>query len=525
MEGKQSRQARLRLVILIVAVGSAACRPATVPVPQPVTLTPRVVPEPASMNFAGGPPFDLARTSGIVTDAGNPAVTAIAEMLAAQIRPPTQFPMVLSAGPASRGAIVLRLGGAPASVGDEGYTLTVTADSVRLVANSPAGLFHGIQTIRQLLPQDIESEMGSERSTWQIPAQTIVDAPRFAWRGAMLDVARHFFTVKEVQQYIDMLALYKMNVLHIHLSDDQGWRIALNSRPKLAALGSLTQVGGGPGGFYTQQDYKDIIAYAAARYILVVPEIDMPSHINAALIAYPELGCSARPTALYSGTDVGWSSLCVDKEETYAFVDDVVRELSGITPGPYFHIGGDEVQTLTHEQYIKFVERVQGIVNKYGKKMIGWEEITKARLSPTTIAQQWKSDSATAGVAQGAKLILSPAQKIYLDMKYNPRTELGLHWAAYVEVRDAYDWDPATYMKGVGERDILGVEAPIWSETAQNIGAIMFLALPRMPAVAELGWTPQANRSWESFRSRLATHAPRWNYLGWNYHRDPQIPW
>ncbi|HEY3113896.1 MAG TPA: beta-N-acetylhexosaminidase [Gemmatimonadaceae bacterium] len=525
MQGKESLHERLRLVVLIVAVGSAACRPTPLAPPQPMALAPRLVPEPASMTLTGGAPFNLARTSTIVVDAGNPEVAAIAEMLAAQIRRPTEFPIAVSNSTATPGAIVLRLSGAPASLGDEGYSLTVTADSVRVLANRPAGLFHGIQTIRQLLPPDIESDMASERTTWQIPAQTIVDSPRFAWRGAMLDVARHFFTVKEVQQYIDLLALYKMNVLHLHLSDDQGWRIALNSRPKLTALGSLSQVGGGPGGFYTQQDYQDIIRYAAARYILVVPEIDMPSHINAGLIGYPDIACSDRSPALYSGTDVGWSSLCVDKEATYAFVDDVVRELSAITPGPYFHIGGDEVRTLTNEQYIRFIERTQAIVNKYGKRMIGWEEITKARLSPTTIAQQWKSDSATAALASGAKLILSPAPKIYLDMKYTPASQLGLHWAAYVEVRDSYDWDPAAYIQGVGERDILGVEAPIWSETVRNIGAVMYLALPRMPAVAEVGWTPQAGRSWESFRSRLATHAPRWNYLGMNYYHSPQIPW
>ena len=515
---------RLRLAVLIVAVGSA-CRPTAVPTPVPVQLPPRLVPEPASTTITGGAPFNLTRASTIVVDAGNAEVAAISEMLAAQMRPPTQFPLPVTATAASTGAIVLRLSGAPASVGNEGYTLTVTADSVRLVANSPAGLFHGIQTIRQLLPPDIESEMGSDRSTWQIPAQTIVDSPRFTWRGAMLDVARHFFTVREVEQYVDMLAFYKMNVLHLHLSDDQGWRIALNSRPRLVQLGSLTQVGGGSGGFYTQQDYQDIIRYAAARYILVVPEIDMPSHINAAVIAYPDLACGSRPPGLYTGTDVGWSSLCVDKEVTYAFVEDVVRELSSITPGPYFHIGGDEVQTLTHDQYVKFVERVQGIVNKYGKRMIGWEEITKARLSPTTIAQQWKSDSATAALASGAKLILSPAPKIYLDMKYTPATELGLHWAAYVEVRDSYDWDPAAYIKGVSERDIIGVEAPIWSETVRNIGAVMYLALPRMPAVAEVGWTPQSGRTWEGFRTRVASHAPRWNYMGWNWYHSPQVPW
>jgi hexosaminidase len=367
--------------------------------------------------------------------------------------------------------------------------------------------------------------MGVERYDWSIPALNISDQPRFAYRGGMLDVSRHFFTVDEVEQYLDILALYKLNVLHLHLSDDQGWRIQIDSRPKLTAMGSLTQVGGGAGGFYTKQDYQAILAYAQARYILIVPEIDMPSHINAGLIGYPEISCGQRPPALYTGTEVGWSSLCVDKEETYAFVDDVIRELSAMTPGPYFHIGGDEVRTLTHEQYVKFIERVQTIVTKYGKKMIGWEEITKAHLSPTTITHQWKSDSAAAAVAMGSKLILSPAQKVYLDMKYTTATELGLHWAAYVEVRDSYDWDPATYMKGVTERDIFGVEGPMWSETLRNITAVEYLAIPRLPALAEVGWTPQASRSWDSFRTRIVTHQARWNYLGINFYRSPQLPW
>jgi len=478
------------------------------------------------MVLAVGSPFQIVRTTGIYVDGGSAEVTSIGEMLAALIRRPTGFPVAVSPiGTQSAGSIILRLAPDRAALGEEGYELRVTSDSVSLVANRPAGLFRGIQTIRQLLPADIESEMGQERYDWSIPALSIADKPRFAYRGAMLDVSRHFFTVREVEQYLDVLALYKLNVLHLHLSDDQGWRIQIDSRPKLTAMGSLTQVGGGPGGFYTKQDYQDILRYAQARYILIVPEIDMPSHINAALIGYPELACSARPPALYTGTDVGWSSLCVDKEETYAFVDDVIRELSAMTPGPYFHIGGDEVKTLTPEQYVKFIERVQTIVNKYGKKMIGWEEITKAHLNPTTIAHQWKSDSATAAVAYGSKLILSPAPKVYLDMKYTPATELGQHWAAYVEVRDSYDWDPATYMKGVTERDIFGVEAPIWSETLRNITAVEYLAIPRLPAVAEVAWTPQAVRNWESFRTRIVTHQQRWNYLGINFYRSPQLPW
>jgi hexosaminidase len=316
-----------------------------------------------------------------------------------------------------------------------------------------------------------------------------------------------------------------MNVLHLHLSDDQGWRIVINSRPKLATIGGSTQVGGGPGGYFTQDDYKAIVRYAQEHYITIVPEIDMPAHTNAAIVAYPEVGCSVRPTQLYTQTDVGWSALCVDKEETYALADDIVREISAMTPGPYFHIGGDEVQALTHEQYVRIVERLQAIVNKYGKKMIGWEEITQARLAPGTIAQQWKSDSVTAALQQGTKLIMSPAKKVYIDMKYNRSTELGLNWAAFIEVRDSYDWDPATYMAGVTEANIVGVEAPLWSETVRNITAAQYLIMPRLPSIAEVAWTAQAGRNWENFRGRLATHAPRWNYLGVNYYRSPQIPW
>jgi hexosaminidase len=206
-------------------------------------------------------------------------------------------------------------------------------------------------------------------------------------------------------------------------------------------------------------------------------------------------------------------------------VDDVVREVSALTPGPYFHIGGDEVVGLTPEQYARFIERVQTIVNKYGKNMIGWEEITKARIKPTTIAQQWKSDSATAALQYGSKLILSPSNKAYLDMKYTPATELGLNWAGVIEVRDSYDWDPALYLPAVTEQNIVGIEPPIWGETVRNISAVEYLAMPRLVALAEVAWTPQISRQWEGFRSRLAAHAPRWHYLGINYYRSPQIPW
>ena len=513
---------------LTATLAATGCQPATTtttrPTPAPVVTGPRIVPLPASLVINGGPAFEVTRTTVIAVD-DNPEVRAIGESVAALLRPSTGFPIAVSVGAPDAGAIRLTLDPGRAALGEEGYELIAAATGLRLTAYRPAGLFRGTQTLRQLLPPDVESEMGVERFVWPVPAVTIVDQPRFAWRGAMLDVARHFFPVSDVKQYIDLLALYKLNVLHLHLSDDQGWRIEIKSRPTLTSIGGATQVGGGPGGFYTQQDYQEIVRYAAERYITIVPEIDMPGHTNAALVAFPALSCSSRPSALYTGTSVGWSTFCVEKEETYALIDDIVREISAITPGPYFHIGGDEVEVLTHEQYAHFIERVQTIVHKYGKKVVGWEEITKARLAPTSVAQQWKSDSATAALKYGSKLIMSPAKKVYIDMKYTAGTELGLTWAAIVEVRDAYDWDPATYMIGVGEKDIVGVEAPMWSETLRNITAVQYLAVPRLPAIAEVAWSPQAARRWEDFRTRIAGHAPRWNFLGINYYRSPQLIW
>jgi hexosaminidase len=508
----------------------AACTAVPSPIsgPRPVVTGPQIIPAPASLTITGGAPFELTRATSIVVEGTNPEVAAIGQALATLLRPSIGYPFAVSSAPPDTAAsnIYLRLAPERASLGDEGYELVVTTRSATLVANRPAGLFHGIQTLRQLLPADVESEIGvATRFVWPIPALSIVDQPRFAWRGAMLDVARHFFTVREVQQYIDLLALYKFNVLHLGLSNDQGWRIEIKSRPKLTGISGSSSVGRGPGGFYTQEDYQTILRYAQERYITIVPEIDMPGHTNAALVAYPELSCSTRPSQPFSGIEVGWSTFCVDNEATYALVDDVVREISAITPGPYFHVGGDEVKVLTHEQYARFVERVQTIVNARGKKMVGWEEITKARLNPNTLVQQWKSDSATAALQYGAKLIMSPGKKAYLDMKYTPATELGLKWAAYIEVHDAYDWDPANYINGVTETNIVGVEANLWSETIRNITAAEYLAMPRLPALAEVGWTPQRGKDWENFRVRLASHATRWNYLGVNYYKSPQIPW
>jgi len=515
--------------VALVGACARTVTPVTSPAPTPARVTvpvfnpPRLVPQPSSLTIAGDTAFVITAQTTIEADGGD-ETARVATMLAARLRPATGFPLLVSAPAAATSSIRLALRADRTDLGEEGYELIVRPDSVRVVAVTPAGLFHGVQTLRQLLPPEIESDVRVGRP-WGIPSLTIRDVPRFGWRGAMLDVARHFFTVREVEQYIDILAMYKMNRLHLHLSDDQGWRIEIRSRPLLTEKGSVTQVGGRSGGFYTQQEYGEIVRYAQERFVTVVPEIDMPGHFNAALIGYPEVACSRRPPAPFTGIDVGWSTICVDSAQSYALIEDVVREMAAITPGPYFHMGGDEVETLTREQYAGFVQRVQEIVARHGKTMVGWEEITAAQLMPGTIAQLWRADSLRHPLAPGVKMLMSPARKAYLDMKYDPTTEPGLRWAGYVEVRDSYDWDPGTWLRGVGENRVAGVEAPIWTETLRNISVVEYLAMPRLPAIAEVGWSAQGSRVWDDFRERLAAQAPRWRTLGVNYYRSAQIPW
>ena len=355
---------------------------------------------------------------------------------------------------------------------------------------------------------------------------TIHDQARFGWRGAMLDVARHFFSVDEVKRYVDLMALHKLNRLHLHLADDQGWRIEIKSWPNLTTYGGSTEVDGGPGGFFTQEQYRDIVQYAAERFITIVPEIDMPGHTNAALASYAELNCDDKAPPLYTGTEVGFSALCVEKEVTYKFIDDVVREIAGLTPGPYFHVGGDEVEKLTPEQYNAFIERVQGIVAAHGKQMIGWDEIAPVKLLPTSIVQHWRPKTSPAeAVAKGAKVIMSVADRAYIDMKYDEHTPIGLTWAAIIDVKSSYDWDPATAAAGVPESSLLGVEAALWAETLANIRDVEFMAFPRLAAIAEIGWTRQEDRDWDEFRDRLGAQGPRWVALGVNFYRAPEIPW
>jgi hexosaminidase len=520
------RRAPIRIAVL-VAVASAALGAALVGrgADAKVALPP-LIPKPVTeVAHSGG--YTLSADTRIVASG---AAAPVGRYLHTLLARGTGLPLPVSA---EGDGITLSIAGAPTAVGTEGYELDATSSGVTVQARSAAGLFHGVQTLRQLLPAAVDSPT-RQAGPWRVPAVHVNDYPRFAWRGAHLDVARHFFPVATVERYIDLLALYKLNILHLHLSDDQGWRIAIDSWPRLATVGGSTQVGGGKGGYYTQAQYKQIVAYAAARFVTVVPEIDSPGHVNAALASYAELNCNGKATKLYTATNVGFSSLCIAKPVTYRFYDDVVRELAALTPGKWFDVGGDEAQKTSQADYTTFLKKAAAIVAAHGKTLVGWVPgLQSAGLGSAAVGEYWNpargsadgTQSARDAVKQGMKLVMEPASRAYFDQKYDANTPLGFTWAGYNSTRNAYSWDPATFVTGVGEKNVLGVESALWSETLHDLRDIEFMTLPRLPGLAEIGWSPRAGRSWAEYRPRLATQSPRWRALGATYYKAPGIPW
>lgn len=489
-----------------------------------------IIPKPTSLlPSAGG--FTLSENTRIYVAPDAIETLNIGAYVGERLRLATGYalPVDSIAGPPASGHIYLTLLDGDAGLGDEGYTLRCAPEGITAAAYRPAGLFRSIQTIRQLLPAKVEPDC-VRCGPWVLPAVQVRDVPRFSWRGAMLDVARHFFSIDDVKAFIDQLAYYKVNHFHLHLTDDQGWRIEIKTWPKLAEIGGSTQVGGGPGGFYTQEQYVEIVRYAQSRYITVVPEVDMPGHTMAALAAYPELSQKGILPSLYTGLNVGMSGLNTRNELTYRFVNDVIRELAVLTPGPYIHIGGDEAHKTEDADYIPFMERAQKIVQDHGKIAIGWQEIAKTDLLPTTVVQFWRTHGngmrlARQAAEQGASIIMSPASKTYLDMKYDQATALGTDWAGFVEVQTAYEWDPATFVSGVPEAQVVGVEAALWTETLRTLDDIEYMFFPRLPGIIEVGWSALQGRAWDEYRVRLASHAARFDELGIGYYRSPQVGW
>jgi hexosaminidase len=520
---------RVRPLVLValslVLAGSAAGAVVTAAAPADAAVASgfaAVVPAPVS-----AAPTSAAYSIGTGTVISSDSAP-VGDYLARILRRSTGYALPVRSPSGTPRGIALLLTGAPEQVGAEGYTLDVSSTAVVIRARKPAGLFAGVQTLCQLLPSTVESAT-VKPGPWKVPGGRVTDYPRFSYRAAMLDVARHFFTVAQVERYIDEIALYKVNYLHLHLSDDQGWRIAITGWDRLATYGGGTAVGGGPGGYYTQADYQAIVAYAQQRFVTLVPEIDMPGHTNAALASYAQLNCDGKAPPRYTGTDVGFSSLCVGKDITYTFIDDVLGQLAALTPGPYLHIGGDEAQSTTPADYTKFIDRVQQIVAAHGKTVLGWHDVVHATPLPSTVAEFWDtttSDPAVANAAQhGTKLVMAPANHAYLDMKYTASTPLGQDWAGLTDVKQAYGWNPGAYLSGVPASAVLGVEAPLWTETIVTTANLEYMAFPRLPAIAELGWSPQSTHSWSAFRNRLAAQGPRWKVLNLKYYHSTQVPW
>lgn len=526
-----------------------------------------VVPAPASITQTAGAPFRLG--SGTRVEGEADAAAALAALVSA--RTGLELPSTGSGtggegsgtgregsgtgreGPGTGGersgtgdAITLRVErGGPA----ESYRLTADEASVTVIGADAAGLFYGVQTLGQLLARDGDA--------WVVPAVEIDDAPRFAYRGVMLDVARHFQPVDTVKAYIDRAAGLKFNALHLHLTDDQGWRIHLDSRPKLTELASGTSVGGDPGGFYSKDDYREIVEYAASRHLIVVPEVDMPGHTHAVGLAYPELveepvitdhvrdvvrdfgGELPETGRPYDGMAVGFSSLRIHDEATYDFVADVFGELAAMTPGPYLHLGGDEALGTDPEDFAMFVTRTSEIIADLGKTPVAWHEAGAATdLADATVGQYWGYVIPQEGmdvkardfIRHGGKLILSPADAIYLDMKYPDGPDLGLTWAnGPTSVERAYSWEPGDVIRGIDESDILGIEAPLWTETIRDLDDIDTMAFPRAAAAAEAAWSPATGasdlRTWRSFRHRVGQLGPLWTSLGIGFHPTDEIDW
>ena len=498
------------IALTVAILLAAACTPTET---EDVDL----IPLPAELAVEAGT-FELSSVARIAVSEG---AQDVGELLAAVLRPSTGFDLPLEVGEPGRGDLALVLD-PDAGQGGEGYLLEVTDRGVIVRAEALAGLFHGCQTLRQLLPPEVESTTLQDLA-WTVPRVVIADRPRFAWRGTMLDVARHFFGVDEVKRQIELAAFHKLNRFHLHLTDDQGWRIEILSWPLLTEIGGSSQVGGGPGGFFTQEDYAELVAFAEARFVTIVPEIDLPGHVNAALASYGELNEDGEAPDLYTGTQVGFSSLWLEGEATSRFVQDVLAEVAEMTPGPWIHVGGDEAFETDHAAYASFMRGVRDLVEAEGKTLVGWEEVGTAGLELPWVAQAWvMGEGADQAAGDGASIVASRASRAYLDMMYDLDSHVGTVWAGLTDTEEAYAWDPADDFEGA---DLLGLEAPLWTETVASQQDLDFLVWPRLAGHAEIAWSPATGREWAGYRDRLAWHGRRLELLGVGYYASPLVDW
>jgi hexosaminidase len=553
--------------VVAVTAGAAPARPA---VAAAAALD--LVPKPVSAK-AGRGQFTLTRDARIVAapGAGAAAELAVAGDLAAYLRPATGYPLPTVTGAAHPGDIVLRIGD-PGTLKPrdraEGYQLDTTPAAASIEAPTAHGLYDGIQTFRQLLPAWINSPAVMP-GPWTAPVVTITDYPRYPYRGLLLDIARHYESPSAVEKLIGQVAAYKIDVLHLHLSDDQGFRLAINGFPRLTAIGARGSVGTDgrlvdPGGFWTQAQYKAVVADAAAHFITVMPEVDSPGHNNAIIMAeyndtdnpaFPVnphgINCGADNPPRWDYTeDVGYSALCPGNQDTWAIMTAIIGQLTAITPGPYYDLGGDEVPSslLAAPQYAAFVNKETGIVTGHGKTVMGWADIAGKGTRPPagSVAEYWQPAGGTSpgtvtgreAVAKHMKIVMAPANHTYLDQKYvvgarsSAPPSLGMNWACPrgCDVSSAYNWNPGGFVTGVTDRNVIGVEGAMWGETVANLANADYMVFPRLLALAEVAWSASAHRTasspaYRDFLRRLAAQGARLQVAGVNFYPSTEVPW
>ncbi len=490
-------------------------------------------------------------SSGTSFGATTDEAKTVAEFFAAKMRSATGYNISVS----DKGDITLTLDAA-LDVNDEGYTLDVTSEGVTVKAKTPQGLFYGMQSFMQLLPAEIESAEKASGIAWQAPAVSIKDEPRFGYRGVMLDVCRHFIPVEDIKKQIDVMSLFKINRLHWHLTEDQGWRIEIKKYPKLTEIGSKRIDGEGTEykGYYTQEEIKEVVKYAQDRFITIVPELEMPGHELAAIAAYPELSCKSEaitPRVIWGVEDI---VMCPGKEDMFVFLEDVIKEMVELFPGTYFHVGGDECPKTswkncptcqarikkeglkadgkhTAEERLQsyVITRMEGVLAKYGKKIIGWDEILEGGLSPDATVMSWRGEEGgIASALQDHDVIMTPGGNgMYLDHYQGDSKIEPVAIGGYTTLEKTYSYNPTPDTLVAMKKDhfVKGVQTNIWTEYLYNVDLVEYRMYPRVLALSEIGWTNVDRKNFDDFARRINNAYVRLDEHAVNYHiPQPEQP-